>query len=53
MVHTIKHTYKNYGIPGFYKGISSLILFNIPFLALRFTSFEFLRNNFFQVNIIN
>lgn len=45
----LKTTFKKYGITGFYKGLSALILFSMPKTAVRFASNEYLKNNIFTV----
>lgn len=44
----------NKSLTGFYRGASSLVVFTIPMIAVRFASYEFLKNNIFPpVNLTN
>lgn len=47
MVATAKQTFKNYGIPGFYKGLPVLLFFSIPKTGVRFGANQTLKNNVF------
>lgn len=39
-------------ILGFYRGASSLVIFTVPMIAVRFASYEFLKNNIFPPVIL-
>lgn len=46
--HIIKSTYKDYGVFGFYRGLSALIVLSVPKTAVRFGTNEWLKNNVFK-----
>ncbi|CAD8159214.1 unnamed protein product [Paramecium octaurelia] len=45
--YCIGETYKNFGITGFYRGLTPLVTFSIPKVACRFGANEWLKNNVF------
>jgi len=46
--YIISSTYKNFGITGFYRGLTALIAFSVPKTAVRFGSNEWLKNHVFK-----
>lgn len=43
----VKETYRTYGMSGFYRGYSALLIFSMPKNAVRFGAFEFAATNMF------
>lgn len=43
----IQDTYNNFGFRGFYRGLTPLVTFSIPKVAVRFGTNEWLKNNIF------
>lgn len=43
----IKDTYSRFGVSGFYRGLTPLLTFSIPKVAVRFGTNEWLKNNIF------
>jgi len=44
----ISNTYKEFGVLGFYRGLSALIVLSVPKTAVRFGTNEWLKNNVFK-----
>jgi len=47
---TVKNVYRNEGLASFYRGISPVLIFNIPKVALRFYSFEVMNKHLSNYN---
>lgn len=47
VMYCIQETYSKFGIRGFYRGLTPLVTFSIPKVAVRFGTNEWLKNNIF------
>jgi solute carrier family 25 citrate transporter 1 len=47
VVYSIKTTYQQHGIKGFYRGLPVLLFFSVPKTGVRFGANQFLKNNIF------
>lgn len=49
-IETVRHTVREKGVLGLYRGYSALLLFSVPKNSVRFASFNFFKQNYFQEN---